>query len=531
MGGTVSRPHFPHTFGLVPTVNIVFKGKFALITKLILLSGLSAILVLLIESAFAKKEYAIALFLALSLVALCYTYLSARTVPMKFFLPGLLLLFAFVIAPIVYTVVMSNFNYKTGNIISKQEAITQIKGLGVEPDANGTTFDIIVGRASTGEYAILASDTPNHVYFISTATKKTDLLPSQVTLNADGVAIAAPNFTPIPEAQLAGHEDYSKINYSYQNNYFISVQGINVGAVFRQSLRYNPSNDTFENLINGKIYKDNGRGNYVNVNASDDVLQPGWRAPNWFANYEKLFNDRQVRGPLIRVFIWTVSFAFLTVLTSFAFGLLLALTLNKPMRGRRIYRGVLVLPYAIPSVMSILIWGGMFDTEFGAINHLLGTHIAWFQNASFARTAVILVNLWLAFPYFYLISSGALQAIPSELLEAAAIDGANPRQIFKKITLPLLMQILTPLLIASFAFNFNNFNLIYLLTGGGPKDLLGGQIAGATDILISYTYQIAFGSNTQDLGLASSISVIIFFIVAGISLYGLRKSKVLETFG
>ena len=201
------------------------------------------------------------------------------------------------------------------------------------------------------------------------------------------------------------------------------------------------------------------------------------------------------------------------------------------MRGRRFYRSVLVLPYAIPSVMSILIWGGMFDTEFGAINHLLGTHIAWFQNASFARAAVILVNLWLAFPYFYLISSGALQAIPSELLEAAAIDGANPRQIFKKITLPLLMQILTPLLIASFAFNFNNFNLIYLLTGGGPKDLLGGQIAGATDILISYTYQIAFGSNTQDLGLASSISVIIFFIVAGISLYGLRKSKVLETFG
>lgn len=512
-------------------MNIVFRGKFALITKLILLSGISAILVLLIESAFAKKEYAIALFLAASLVALCYTYLSARTVPMKFFLPGLLLLFAFVIAPIVYTVVMSNFNYKTGNIISKQEAITQIKGLGVQPDANGTTFDIVVGKTPSGEYAILGSDVTNHVYFVSTSTKKTDLLSSQVTLNADGVATAAPNFTPVPPAQLAGNEDYSKINYAYADKYFISVQGIDVGAVFQQSLRYNPNNDTFENVINGKIYKDNGRGNYANIDASDDVLQPGWRAPNWFANYGKLFSDPQVREPLFRVFIWTVAFAFLTVLSSFAFGLLLALTLNKPMRGRRFYRSVLVLPYAIPSVMSILIWGGMFDTEFGAINHVLGTHIAWFQNASFARTAVILVNLWLAFPYFYLISSGALQAIPSELLEAAAIDGANPRQIFKKITLPLLMQILTPLLIASFAFNFNNFNLIYLLTGGGPKDLLGGQIAGATDILISYTYQIAFGSNTQDLGLASSISVIIFFIIAGISLYGLRKSKVLETFG
>ena len=93
-----------------------------------------------------------------------------------------------------------------------------------------------------------------------------------------------------------------------------------------------------------------------------------------------------------------------------------------------------------------------------------------------------------------------------------------------------MLQILTPLLIASFAFNFNNFNLIYLLTGGGPKNQLDGEIAGATDILISYTYQIAFGSSVQDLGLASAISVIIFIIVASISLYGVRKSKVLDTF-
>jgi arabinogalactan oligomer/maltooligosaccharide transport system permease protein len=96
--------------------------------------------------------------------------------------------------------------------------------------------------------------------------------------------------------------------------------------------------------------------------------------------------------------------------------------------------------------------------------------------------------------------------------------------------MPLLLQILSPLLIASFAFNFNNFNLIYLLTGGGPRNSLDGEIAGATDILISYTYQIAFGSSTQDLGLASAISLIIFILVASISLFGIRKSKVLESF-
>ena len=132
-------------------------------------------------------------------------------------------------------------------------------------------------------------------------------------------------------------------------------------------------------------------------------------------------------------------FATLTVITQFAFGLLVALALDKPLRGRRFYRIVIILPYAVPSIMSILIWGGMFDTEFGAINALLGTKIAWFLDANFARAAVIIVNLWLGFPYFYLISNGALQAIPSELAEAATIDGASNRQIFWQITLPLLL--------------------------------------------------------------------------------------------
>jgi arabinogalactan oligomer / maltooligosaccharide transport system permease protein len=111
--------------------------------------------------------------------------------------------------------------------------------------------------------------------------------------------------------------------------------------------------------------------------------------------------------------------------------LLLALALDKKIRGRRFYRTVLILPYAVPSIMSILIWAGMFDSEFGAINALLGTDIAWFRDGNFAKFAVLLVNLWLGFPYFYLVSSGALQAIPTELSEAASIDGASPFQIFR----------------------------------------------------------------------------------------------------
>lgn len=507
---------------------MIIRGKVATTIKVALVALISAVLLTLTQSAFAKKEYVIAAFLAATIFAINFTYFSKRSVPLKFFLPGILLLAAFVITPILYTVVMSTYNYKTGNYISKEEAIDRIKALALEPDENNSAFDIVVGEFQTSD-ALLVSDIVNDSYFISTPERRIELNKNQVELDENLVAQGANGFTGLDAGEISASQAAIK-RYFYNNEYFITVENLNVGAVFRQSLEYLPQQDIFRSLISDAIYRDNGNGNYVNPDDKSDFLEPGWRDPAWFTNYVRLINDERVRDPLISVFIWTVVFATVTVITQFAFGLLLALALNKPIRGRRIYRSILILPYAMPSVMSILIWGGMFNTEFGAVNEILDSNIAWFQDPTFARVAVILVNLWLGFPYFYLVSSGSLQAIPSELLEAAAIDGANPRQVFSKVTLPLLLQILSPLLIASFAFNFNNFNLIYLLTGGGPREQLDGEIAGSTDILISYTYQIAFGSNLQDLGLASAISVLIFFLVASISLYGVRKSKVLESF-
>jgi arabinogalactan oligomer/maltooligosaccharide transport system permease protein len=178
--------------------------------------------------------------------------------------------------------------------------------------------------------------------------------------------------------------------------------------------------------------------------------------------------------------------------------------------------------------MSILIWAGMFDREIGIINNLLGAEIDWLNDPWLAKMALLIVNLWLGFPYFYLISTGALQALPTDMEEAAAIDGATGAQIFWRIKLPLVLEILTPLLIASFAFNFNNFNLVFLLTRGGPVNVLDGESAGATDILITYAYKTAFAGTEQNYGLASAISVIVFIIVGAVSLWGLKRSKVLE---
>jgi arabinogalactan oligomer / maltooligosaccharide transport system permease protein len=500
------------------------------VLKYIALLLIFSLLLLFIQSAIANKEYQIGIFLILALILIAVTYLSSVSVPLKFFLPGILFLAAFVIAPILYTVTMSTFKYQTGNYISKEEAIDRIKLLAITPDEAQTTFDVVIGKSGS-QFAILASDAISKKYFLSTPTTRTVLGIDQLTIDENGIAIKAPNFKPSTESESVSlDKDFSTIRFKFEGDYFIMLEGSSIGAVVRQSYEFIEENGKFENLLDGTFYEDNGKGNFVNSNNPDDVLQPGWRAPIWFSHYIDIVKNERVRDPLISVFIWTLVFASVTVLTQFALGLLIAMAMNKAIRGRKIYRSIFILPYAMPSIMSILIWAGMFNTEFGAVNALFNSEIAWFQNPNFSRFAVILVNLWLGFPYFYLITSGAMQAIPGELSEAAQIDGATPRQVFSKITLPLLLKIVSPLLVASFAFNFNNFNLIYLLTGGGPRNDLDGEVAGATDILISYTYRIAFGTNVQDLGFASAISVIIFFIVATISLFGIRKSKVLDSF-
>jgi arabinogalactan oligomer / maltooligosaccharide transport system permease protein len=509
----------------------IFRGKFAFALKIIALLLISSILAMLAQQALAQGEYLISAVLALATIAINFVYLTKKSVPLKFFLPGLLFLLAFVIGPIAYTVAMSGYQYQTGNTLSKSEAIDQLIKLGTVKDPYETIFDVTIGKTTNGELGLIYFDSLKNEFAVSTESKRLPQFRAGVVFDDFDIPLRSSEFTELSTDELSALDaQIPSLKFFYDDEYYLGLEGFQAASLYKQSIQFDAEADEFVSLLNSDVYRDNGKGHYANSNDPDDILQPGWRAPIWFENYTKLITEERIRTPFIQVFIWTIAFAGLSVLTTFALGLLLALALNRAIRGRRIYRSILILPYAMPSVMSILIWGGMFNTEFGAINNLLGTDIAWFQNAAFARTAVIVVNLWLGFPYFYLVASGALQAIPAELSEAAAIDGASPRQIFNKITLPLLLKILAPLLIASFAFNFNNFNLIFLLTGGGPINQLDGELAGATDILISYTYKIAFNQGNSNLGLASAISVLIFLIVASISLYSLKKSKVLDDF-
>jgi len=225
-----------------------------------------------------------------------------------------------------------------------------------------------------------------------------------------------------------------------------------------------------------------------------------------------------------------VVFAGLTVLFSAGIGMTLAVVLNwEALKYRALYRTLLFLPYAVPGFISILVFKGLFNQNFGEINALLNTVFgvkpAWFADPFLAKVMLLIVNCWLGYPYFLVLCTGLIKAIPSDLYEASAIAGAKPLTNFFKITAPLIAMPLTPLLISAFAFNFNNFVLISLLTDGRPDVLNTKLPAGTNDILVSYTYRIAFTDAGANFGLAAAISTVIFFMVAILSLANLKLTQ------
>ena len=250
-------------------------------------------------------------------------------------------------------------------------------------------------------------------------------------------------------------------------------------------------------------------------------------------NFMRIISGPETRT-FIRVFIWTLIWAGGSVLLSQGIGIVLACLLNqKGLKGTNVYRTLFILPWAIPAFISVMMWQGLLNTEFGAINRIFGmmhldtavvwvcglfgwevsTPIAWLETPGFAHLAVLMVNVWLAFPFQLTVCLGALQSVPSSVYEAASVDGASPLLQFRKITLPMLRNALLPVLISSFAFNFNQFTAIYLLTYGGPP--IPGSEAGATDILITYSYKLGF--NLFQYGLACAYAIFIFILVATLS--------------
>jgi len=352
---------------------------------------------------------------------------------------------------------------------------------------------------------------------------------SDLTLNGDGKIEAVKGYTVLSEDEVFNIlDEFNDYKVPIGNDQFYSVSDINAVELVAQNLRYDAAKDTVTDIVTGTIYSPDDNGSMVS--AAGEEIEPGWTTTVGWRNFSKVINDERYRQPLLQVLAWTFIYAGLVVLSTFFLGLLLALVLNHPrMKSRKIYRTLLIVPYAMPSVLSTLVWAGMFNVDNGVINKILGSPIPWLSDPWLAKFAVLLVQLWAGTPYMFLIATGAIQSLSTETIEAAQVDGASPFQVFSKIKLPLVLMTLAPLLIASYAYNFSNFGAIYLLTGGGPTIISSGGIAGHTDILISYTYKIAFAAGKgNDYGLASAVSFFNFLLVSSMSIYSFKKSKTIE---
>ncbi|MDU0332893.1 sugar ABC transporter permease [Paenibacillus sp. 3LSP] len=227
------------------------------------------------------------------------------------------------------------------------------------------------------------------------------------------------------------------------------------------------------------------------------------------------------------VLTWTIIWAILSTVTTYFGGMLVALLINqKGIRFKGLWRTILILPYAIPQLISLLVMRNMFNGQFGPINQYLGYFglgwLPWLTDPFWAKVTVIVVNMWVGIPVSMLLILGVLTTIPKDLYEAAEVDGATGFQKFKIVTLPMILFTTAPTLITQFAGNINNFNAIFLLTGGDP--VKGDyQYAGATDLLVTWLYKLTLNQNKYNM--ASAIGIIIFIIIASFSIYNYRRTK------
>ena len=458
-------------------------------------------------------------------------YATRRFVPMKYLWPGLVLLLALQVWPLVYTVALSFTNTGAGHQLTKEQTVDIIQASSVQQVEGSDRYALSVAvpegaDPASGDLVYLLTDGAGK-HFAGDLEGLQEITDG-VEATSSGKITQAAGYTLLDAKQVNGRSKELNDFAIPVDNGGIKALGLSQAFVGEAQITYDEAADTLTDKRTGEVYVPSEDARWVPQDGEGKPLPQGWKQNVGLDNYAKVLQDKTLRGGFLSIFAWNVAFAALSVLTTFLLGMLLALLFNdERLKGKSIYRSLLILPYAIPVYVSALVWASMFNQDFGLINELTGLNIDWLGNPWAARAAILLTNLWLGFPYMFIICTGALQAIPADVKEAAAMDGAGWWRTVRSVIMPLLLVAVGPLLIASFAFNFNNFGLIYLLTEGGPF-VRGTTDIGSTDLLITYAYRLAFEGATPNFGLASAVAVNIFFIVAAFGAIGFSRTKALE---
>ena len=246
-----------------------------------------------------------------------------------------------------------------------------------------------------------------------------------------------------------------------------------------------------------------------------------------FKNFVNIFTLSIWRSTFFDVLQWTVIWTLLATTLQCSVGVMLAILVNqKDLRFKALIRTIFILPWAVPGFVTILVFAGMFNDSFGVINNSILAFFgiapkAWLTDPFWTKTALILMQTWLGFPFVFAMTTGVLQAIPDDLYEAATMDGASSMTKLRTITLPLVLYSIAPIIITQYTFNFNNFNIIYLFNNGGPA--VAGSNAGGTDILVSWIYKLTMSSSQY--AIAATITILLSIFVVGIALWQFRATK------
>lgn len=255
---------------------------------------------------------------------------------------------------------------------------------------------------------------------------------------------------------------------------------------------------------------------------------------NWvgFDNFKSLMSVGIWKDTFFSVFTWTIVWTVVATTLQILLGFFLALMVNdKRIKFKRTIRTFLILPWAVPAFVSILIFSALFNPTFGAVNRDLlsqfNVMIPWLSDPFWAKTALIMIQTWLGFPFVFALFTGVLQSVPADMYEAADVDGGTRWQKLRHITVPHVLYATAPLLIMQYAGNFNNFNIIYLFNEGNPA--VRGQNAGGTDILISWVYKLTFETNNYNM--AAAITIIMGILISVFAFFQFRKTAAFKEEG
>ncbi len=464
-----------------------------------------------------------------------YVFLAPSAYPMRWMSPGLVFLLLISIYPIIFTIYISFTNFGAANLLPKVQAIEVLEQRTFLPEEGATLNYTVFQNDTTGEFALWLIGPDGNSFF---ATVDDELAADAIgagALDDDGVPSAIPGWTRLTRAQTVQNiTAISQTSFGLEESAVQLTGRLGQAAQLQPRFVFDPELDAIVDRRENITYFADGENGFF-TSEEGTRLSPGYQVIVGLQNYQRFLTDPSFRGPLLRIFIWNVLFALLSVLFSFALGLMIAVVFGRTMPGQRIIKSLLIIPFAVPQVITLLVWRGILNPLEGVVPNMLQSifnqPVGWppfFADPTWVKVALIVVNVWLAYPYFMLISSGALQAIPTDMYEAADIDGASAWQAFRGLTLPLLLVAVGPLLISSFTVNFNSFNVIYLFNSGGPPMVGTATPAGHSDILISYVYNLAFGRGLSQYGYASAITFMIFLMMIVVTIFQHRRMSMWE---